>query len=83
MALSGQEYWSGLPFLTPGDLPIRGIESTVSYVSCTGKWIFTTELPGNSFFNLKNVLTFDSYQHLLYSLMHFYFSFKTHITGTK
>ena len=28
MGHSRQEYWSGLPFLSPGDLPHRGIEST-------------------------------------------------------
>ena len=27
MGFSGQEYWSGLPFLAPGDLPNPGIES--------------------------------------------------------
>jgi len=26
MGLSRQEYWSGLPFLSPGDLPDLGIE---------------------------------------------------------
>ena len=26
MEFSRQEYWSGLPFLSPGDLPSRGIE---------------------------------------------------------
>ena len=26
MEFSGQEYWSGLPFPTPGDLPYLGIE---------------------------------------------------------
>ena len=26
MGLSGQEYWSGLPFPTPGDLPNPGIK---------------------------------------------------------
>ena len=26
MKLSGQEYWSGVPFLTPGDLPNPGIK---------------------------------------------------------
>ena len=26
MGFSRQEYWSGLPFLTPGDLPDPGIE---------------------------------------------------------
>ena len=27
MEFSRQEYWSGLPFLSPGDLPIPGIKS--------------------------------------------------------
>ena len=27
MEFSSQEYWSGLPFLSPGDLPIPGIKS--------------------------------------------------------
>ena len=26
MGFSRQEYWSGLPFTSPGDLPIPGIE---------------------------------------------------------
>ena len=26
MGLSRQEYWSGLPFPSPGDLPVPGIE---------------------------------------------------------
>ena len=26
MEFSRQEYWSGLPFLSPGDLPDRGIK---------------------------------------------------------
>ena len=46
MGLSRQEYWSGLPFPPPGDLPNPRIE-TVSPVSptVTGR-IFTTEAPG-------------------------------------
>ena len=28
MGFPRQEYWSGLPFLSPGDLPDPGIEST-------------------------------------------------------
>ena len=28
MGLSKQEYWSGLPFPSPGDLPDPGIEPT-------------------------------------------------------
>ena len=30
MGFSGQEYWSGLPFPSPGDLPDPGIEPTSS-----------------------------------------------------
>ena len=29
MGFSRQEYWSGLPFLLPGDLPDTGIETAV------------------------------------------------------
>ena len=32
MGFSGQEYWSGLPFPPPGDLPDSGIEP-MSFVS--------------------------------------------------
>ena len=38
MGLSRWEYWSGLPFPTPGDLPHPVIEP-VSPVSCIGRWI--------------------------------------------
>ena len=31
MGFSRQEYWSGLPFPPPGDLPDPGIEPQVSY----------------------------------------------------
>ena len=35
-----KEYWNGLPFSTPGDLPDTGIEP--SWVTCIGRWIFFT-----------------------------------------
>ena len=38
MGFSRQEYWSGLPFPPPGDLPDPSIEP-VSHVSCIGRWI--------------------------------------------
>ena len=38
-----QEYWSGLPFPSPGDLPDPGIEP----VSCLAGRFLTTEPPGN------------------------------------
>ena len=39
-----QEYWSGFPFPSPGDLPNLGIEP-MSPALAGG--FFTTELPGN------------------------------------
>ena len=44
MRFSRQEYWSGLPFPFPGDLPDPGIEST-SHVLADG--FFTTEPQGS------------------------------------
>ena len=44
MEFTRQEYWSGLPFATPGDLPDPGIELT-SLALAGG--IPTTEPPGN------------------------------------
>ena len=42
--LSRQEYWSGLPFPSPGDLPHPGIEP---WFPCTAGGFFTTEPPGS------------------------------------
>ena len=38
MELSRREYWSGLPFPSPGDLPHPGTEPT-SLISCVGRWV--------------------------------------------
>ena len=46
MGFSRQEYWSGLPFLAPGDLPDPGIEP-MSPALAGG--FFTTEPPGKPF----------------------------------
>ena len=43
MGLSKQEYWSGLPFLPPGDLPDLGIEPAC--LALAGRF-YTTEPPG-------------------------------------
>ena len=37
--ISRQEYWSGVPFPSPGDLPDLGIKSLPVYYICLGKWI--------------------------------------------
>jgi len=44
-----QEYWSGLPFPPPGDLPNQGMEPTspaLHTISCFAGAFFTVEPPG-------------------------------------
>ena len=43
MGFSRQEYWSGLPFPPPGDLPDPGIEPASPALA---GGVFTRELPG-------------------------------------
>ena len=43
MEFSRQEYWSGLPFPSSGDLPDPGIKSTSPALACK---FFSTEPPG-------------------------------------
>ena len=43
IGFSRQEYWSGLPFPAPGDLPNPGIELVSPCTSCIGGRFFTTE----------------------------------------
>ena len=47
MGFSRQEYWSGLLFPPPGDLPWPSSQTHVSWVFCIGRWVFflTTEPP--------------------------------------
>ena len=42
MEFSSQEYWSGLPFPTPGDLPDPGIEPTCVTSPALAGCLFTT-----------------------------------------
>ena len=46
MEFSTQEYWSGLPFPTPGDLPDPGIEPASLASPALADRFFTTALPG-------------------------------------
>ena len=50
MGFSRQEYWSGLPFPPPGDLPNPGIEP-MSHMSpaLAGRFLTTLEPPANTF----------------------------------
>ena len=43
IVFSKQEYWNGLPFPSPGDLPDPGIEPVSPALA---GWFFTTEPPG-------------------------------------
>ena len=46
MRFSRQEYWSGLPFLSPGDLPDPGIKPMSPVSPASAGRFFTTEPPG-------------------------------------
>ena len=49
MGFSRQEYWSGLPFPTPGDLPGPGIKPISPATPALAGGFFTTEPPGKPF----------------------------------
>ena len=53
MEFSRQEYWIGLPFPSPGDLPDPGIEPTSPVSPAMVGRFFTTEPPGNLWRMLK------------------------------
>ena len=46
MGFPRQEYWSGLPFPLPGDLPDPGIEPSSPASPALAGRFFTTEPPG-------------------------------------
>ena len=46
MEFSSQQYWSGLPFPPPGDLPNPGIELTSPVAPALAGGFFTTASPG-------------------------------------
>ena len=48
MKFSRQEYWSGLPFPSPGDLPDPGIELTSLVSPALAARFFTTAPPGKN-----------------------------------
>ena len=59
MGFSRLEYWSGLPFPTPGDLPNPGIEQTSPVAPALAGRFFTTAPPGKSDL-VPNTLSEDS-----------------------
>ena len=55
MEFSRQEYWSGEPFPTPGDLPDPGIELVSLVFPALAGGFFTTEPLGKSYKLLNNL----------------------------
>ena len=49
MGFSRQEFWSGLPFSPPGDIPDSGIKPSYLKSSALAGRFFTTEPPGKPF----------------------------------
>ena len=49
MGFPRQEYWSGLPFPSPGDLPDPGIQPASPTSSALAGGFFTTGPPGRPF----------------------------------
>ena len=49
MEFSRQEYWSGLPFSAPGDLPNQGIKPKLLKSSALADRFFTTGPPGKPY----------------------------------
>ena len=80
MGFSKQEYWRGLPFPSPGDLPDPGIEPSSPASPALASGIFTSEPPGkphlqwNHFFKRffltpQTILAIkDGYNHILRKL---------------
>ena len=74
MRFSKQEYWSGLPFPPPGDLPNPGTEHLSPMCPALAGRFFTTESPGkplktgcwwlNSWYNLETRKTLDKFHDL-------------------
>ena len=56
IGFSWQEYWSGLPFPSPGDLPGPGMKPTSPVSPALAGEFFTTEPPGKPRVALDSVL---------------------------
>ena len=63
MEFSRQEYWSGLPFPIPGDLPDAGIQSRSLVSPALAGGFFTTSAPGKFLALILQCIT------LLFSLL--------------
>ena len=60
MGFFRQEYWSGLPFPTPGDLFDPGMEPASPASPALVGGFFTTEPPGKPLKTITHVVTFST-----------------------
>ena len=60
MRFSRQEYWSGLPFPSPGDLPDPGVEPASPVSPALAGRFFITEQPGKLQFTHHRKFSFHS-----------------------
>jgi len=60
LGFSRQEYWTGLPFPSPGDLPDPGIECTSPVSPALVDGFFTTEPPGKPKLLMVNLTQKDT-----------------------
>ena len=74
MEFSRQEYWSGWPFPSPGDLPDSGIEPVALDSPVLAGRFFTTEPPGKPEPLLTEIFKRQIHHLLLSSLIMVYFS---------
>ena len=72
MGFLRHEYWSGLPFLSPGDLPDPGIKPTSLASSALAGRFFTTEPPGKPVVLLVFNSTMNIFPHCYISEIRIY-----------
>ena len=79
--LSRQEYWSGLPYPPPGDLPNLGIKPTTSTSPALASVFFTTRATWEAPVILLHLLNFwQEVEHILYLILAI-FSIKSQSSG--
>jgi len=72
MGFSRQEFWSGLPFPPPGDLPDPGIKPTPPASPALADRFFTTEPSGNISCTQTYMLVFHVYKHIYFMYTNIY-----------
>ena len=70
MGFPRQEYWGGLPFLSPKDLPNPGIEPVSPIAPALADRFFTTEPPGKPLKAQADVKYRDCYTNLNIFYLH-------------